>query len=132
MDFFKERVHYICRPQPDKREVERAAALLRKSNRPLIIAGGGVHYSGAEEALRTFAEAREIPVAETQAGKGSLSCDHRMSLGGIGVTGTAAANAVAREADCILAIGTRLGDFATASKSLFHKEDVPIIALNTS
>ncbi len=132
LEFFREQVHYISRPQPDSREVERAAAVLKQSRRPLIIAGGGVHYSGAEEALREFAESRGIPVAETQAGKGSLSSEHRLSLGGIGVTGTAAANAIAREADCILAIGTRLGDFTTASKSLFHREEVPIIALNTS
>lgn len=132
VDFFKEKVHYIRRPQPDRREVERAVERLKKAKRPLIIAGGGVHYSGAEEALKTFAEKHSIPVAETQAGKGSLHWSHPMNLGGIGVTGTGAANKIAREADVVMAVGTRLGDFTTASKSLFHRAQTEIIALNTS
>lgn len=132
VEFFAEQVHYIRRPQPDRREVNRAADLLKKAKRPLIIAGGGVHYSGAEEALKEFAEKHGIPVAETQAGKGSLHWKHPLNLGGVGVTGTGAANKIARDADVVLAVGTRLGDFTTASKSLFHRSETQMIALNTS
>ncbi len=128
--FFEEKVHYIDRLRPDERAVQRASKLMRQSQRPLIIAGGGVHYSGAEEALRDFAEKCQIPVAETQAGKTSLPWDHPLNLGAIGVTGTSAANAYASNADVILCVGTRLSDFTTASKSLFPK--ARLISLNTA
>jgi len=118
--FFAEKIHYLERARPDSRSVERAVALLRRANRPLLIAGGGVHYSGAEGKLKQFVEKHGIPVAETQAGKTSLPWDHPLNLGAIGVTGTSAANAYARKADLIFCVGTRLSDFTTASKSLFH------------
>jgi len=130
--FFEETLHYIHRPRPDSREIERCAERIKKSKKPLIIAGGGVHYSGAEDNLRAFVEKHQIPVGETQAGKGSLPWDHPLNLGGIGVTGTSVANAVAYEADLVLCVGTRLSDFTTASKSLFHREGVSFIGLNVN
>jgi 3D-(3,5/4)-trihydroxycyclohexane-1,2-dione acylhydrolase (decyclizing) len=107
------------RPAADAAELARAAALLRHAHRPLIVAGGGVLYSQAGAALEAFASALGIPVAETQAGKGSLAWNHALQVGAIGVTGSPAANALAREADLVLAVGTRLQDFTTGSHSLF-------------
>ncbi|MFQ5730129.1 MAG: thiamine pyrophosphate-binding protein, partial [Waddliaceae bacterium] len=130
--FFDEKLHYIQRPRPDTREVARAVNLLKKAKQPLAIIGGGVHYSGAEQALQSFVEKHQIPIGETQAGKGCLPWDHPLNLGAIGVTGTAAANGIAKEADLIFCVGTRLSDFTTASKSLFHRQKVPFIHLNTS
>ena len=104
---------------PAEAELARAAALLRAARRPLIIAGGGVLYAEATAALRSFAEAHGVPVAETQAGKGSLPWDHPLQLGAIGVTGSTAANALANDADLVLGVGTRLSDFTTGSHSLF-------------
>ncbi|NGX43368.1 MAG: 3D-(3,5/4)-trihydroxycyclohexane-1,2-dione hydrolase [Chlamydiae bacterium] len=131
-DFFQERTHYIQRPRPDEREVERAAAFLKNAKRPLMVVGGGVHYSGAEEALRSFVEKHQIPIGETQAGKGCLPWDHPLNLGAIGVTGTSSANAIAKDADLIICVGTRLSDFTTASKSLFHRPRVRFLNLNSS
>jgi 3D-(3,5/4)-trihydroxycyclohexane-1,2-dione acylhydrolase (decyclizing) len=111
----------IRRPPPAAEELHRAAEELRTARTPLIIAGGGVLYSAAETALDRFARASGIPVAETQAGRGALGWEHPQSLGGIGVTGTSAANAAAAAADVVLAIGTRLQDFTTASRTLFPK-----------
>jgi 3D-(3,5/4)-trihydroxycyclohexane-1,2-dione acylhydrolase (decyclizing) len=119
--FFERTVHRIRRPPPDPVELDRAAALLAGAQRPLIIAGGGVIYAGAEDALASFAARRRIPVAETQAGKGALVWDHLANAGAIGVTGTAAANTLAEEADLILALGTRLSDFTTGSRALFSR-----------
>jgi len=116
------------RPQPEPRELAHAVALLRSSRRPLIVAGGGVLYSQAWDALRSFAETHGVPVAESQAGKGSLAWDHPLNLGAVGVTGSPAANALAQEADLILAVGTRLQDFTTGSHSLFGH--VPLLSLN--
>jgi 3D-(3,5/4)-trihydroxycyclohexane-1,2-dione acylhydrolase (decyclizing) len=107
------------RPAPDAGELARAAAALRQSRRPLVIAGGGVLYSRSGAALAAFADQCGVPVAETQAGKGSLPWDHRLNLGAIGVTGSPAANALAREADLILVVGSRLADFTTGSHTLF-------------
>lgn len=129
--FFDEQLHRIQRPRPDSRQLCKISEILSSSQRPLIIAGGGVHYSGAEEALRCFAEAHYIPVVETQAGKTSLPWGHPLNLGAVGVLGTESANRIARSADCILCIGTRLSDFTTASKSLFHKKNVPLLGINT-
>lgn len=117
----------IRRPRPDPDEVVRAANALKRAERPLIIAGGGVHYSRASETLAEFAQKHGIPVAETQAGKGALAWDHPSAAGAIGVTGTRAANRLAAEADLIFAVGTRLQDFTTASRTLFS---APLIALN--
>jgi 3D-(3,5/4)-trihydroxycyclohexane-1,2-dione acylhydrolase (decyclizing) len=112
------------RPAPDAGELARAAALLRSAQRPLIVAGGGVLYSQAGPALQAFAEVHGIPVAETQAGKSSVPWNHALNTGAIGVTGSPAANALAREADLVLAVGTRLQDFTTGSKSLFTQARV--------
>ncbi|MGH8180848.1 MAG: thiamine pyrophosphate-dependent enzyme, partial [Steroidobacteraceae bacterium] len=111
----------IRRPPPSVEDLRRAAECLRAARAPLIIAGGGVLYSLAESALDELARATGIPVAETQAGRGALSWEHPQSLGAIGVTGTSAANAAAAAADVVLAIGTRLQDFTTASRTLFPK-----------
>jgi 3D-(3,5/4)-trihydroxycyclohexane-1,2-dione acylhydrolase (decyclizing) len=118
-ELFERRVWRIRRPLPEPEPLARAAELLRGARSPLIVSGGGTIYAEATEALRELAEATGIPVAETQAGKGSLSYDHPCSVGAIGATGTTAANALAREADVVLGVGTRWSDFTTASRSLF-------------
>ena len=128
--FFAERVWSIGRPRPDRAMLERCAALLKGAEAPLIIAGGGVHYSGAGEALAALASATGLPVAETQAGKGSLAWDHPLALGSIGVTGTSAANAAAARADLVIGIGTRLQDFTTGSRALFAREGRHLVQIN--
>jgi 3D-(3,5/4)-trihydroxycyclohexane-1,2-dione acylhydrolase (decyclizing) len=130
--FFEPRVHRSRRPGPDPQQLAAAAERLRRASRPLVVAGGGVHYSLAWDALREFAERHAIPVAETQAGKGALPWDHPCAVGSIGVTGSTAANALAAEADVVLAAGTRLGDFATGSRALFQHPDVTLIGLNVA
>ena len=129
---FEERVWRIGRPRPDRALLLQAAALIRASSQPLIIAGGGVIYSEASAALAAFAEKTGIPVAETQAGKGALSYDHPLSLGAIGVTGTPGANIIARQADLIIGIGTRYSDFTTASNTAFQNPDVRFININVA
>jgi 3D-(3,5/4)-trihydroxycyclohexane-1,2-dione acylhydrolase (decyclizing) len=130
--FFEPVVHYTRRPGPDARDIETAAALLSSASRPMIIAGGGVHYSGAVATLTDFAERRGIPVVETVAGKATLVHDHPNYAGPIGVTGSSAANAVAEHADVVLAVGTRLQDFTTGSWSVFRDPDLRIIAINAA
>ena len=130
-EFFAERIHHIRRQSPDVREVEAAANMLRSAQRPLIIAGGGVQYSGATEQLRAFAEAHNIPVVETIAGRANLLHGHALNIGPIGVTGSNSANAVAAAADCILAVGTRLQDFTTGSWTAFDR-DARIISINVA
>jgi 3D-(3,5/4)-trihydroxycyclohexane-1,2-dione acylhydrolase (decyclizing) len=127
---FDERVWTIPRQRGDATLLRRAAAAIRASRKPLIIAGGGVLYSDAAEALRRFAEATGIGVAETQAGKSVMAWDHPLALGAVGVTGTLAANQLAREADLVMAIGTRLADFTTMSKTAFANPDVRFVAIN--
>ena len=127
-EFFRRRVHRVRRALPDATELQSAAAALRKARKPLIIAGGGVKYALAEKRLAAFAEEHGLPVAETQAGKGSLAWDHPCNAGAVGVTGTGAANTLAARADVVLAIGARLGDFATGSRALFA--DAKLIQLN--
>ena len=127
---FDERVWTIERPRGDREAVKRAAEAIRGSRTPLIIAGGGVLYSEATESLRRFAEATGIGVAETQAGKSAIAWDHPLALGAVGVTGSLAANQLAREADLVLAIGTRLSDFTTMSKAAFANPDVRFVAIN--
>jgi 3D-(3,5/4)-trihydroxycyclohexane-1,2-dione acylhydrolase (decyclizing) len=122
--FFEDRVHEIGRPRADAAAIVEAAKRVRGAKRPLLIAGGGIHYSEATEALRAFVEATGIPVAMTQAGMGALLDAHPLCLGGVGTTGTSAANAVAGESDLVLLAGTRLTDFTTASKSLFQNDRV--------
>ncbi|WP_141440549.1 3D-(3,5/4)-trihydroxycyclohexane-1,2-dione acylhydrolase (decyclizing) [Vreelandella titanicae] len=128
--FFAPKVHRIRRSPPDAYELRQAIAALQQAKRPLIIAGGGVHYAAACDALAEFAKARGIPVAETQAGKGALADSHPCAVGAIGVTGSAAANQLAEQADVILAVGTRLQDFTTGSRALFESSDKTLIALN--
>ena len=128
--FFERRVHRIRRPGPDPEEVAQAAEILRSAQRPLVIAGGGVHYSLAAEALASFAERHGLPVVETVAGKSSVTWDHPNYAGPLGVTGSTSANALAADADVVLAIGTRLQDFTTGSWSVFHDEGMRLISLN--
>jgi 3D-(3,5/4)-trihydroxycyclohexane-1,2-dione acylhydrolase (decyclizing) len=129
-DFFRRRIHRIRKPAPDSEELARAAQALKKARRPLVIAGGGVKYALTEKRLAAFAQEHGIPVAETQAGKGSLAWDHPCNAGAIGVTGSQAANALAARADLVLAIGTRLGDFATGSRALFS--EAKLVQLNVA
>src|SRR5256885_15450423 len=129
-EFFEKRVWMIARPRSDAEAIRSAAEWIHSAQKPLIIAGGGVIYSDATEALASFAFRTGIPVAETQAGKGSLSYDHSQAVGAIGVTGTPGANILAREADLIIGIGTRYTDFTTASKTAFQNPDVRFININ--
>ncbi|HEY8577510.1 MAG TPA: 3D-(3,5/4)-trihydroxycyclohexane-1,2-dione acylhydrolase (decyclizing) [Devosia sp.] len=128
--FFDEKVWTIRRVMPDADEFASAAAALLQAKKPVIIAGGGVLYSGATAALRNFAERYGVPVLETQAGKSSLPHDHALNMGSVGVTGTSASNRLAEEADVVLAVGTRLQDFTTGSWALFKNENLKIIGLN--
>jgi 3D-(3,5/4)-trihydroxycyclohexane-1,2-dione acylhydrolase (decyclizing) len=130
--FFQERLWPRRRTPPDPDELARAARALAGAERPLIVAGGGVHYAEACEILRAFAERHGVPVAETQAGKSALAWDHPLNLGAIGVTGTGAANACAAEADLVLAVGSRLQDFTTGSWALFQDPELRLIQLNVA
>jgi 3D-(3,5/4)-trihydroxycyclohexane-1,2-dione acylhydrolase (decyclizing) len=131
-ELFHKRVWRVRRPVPEPEVLAEAAGLLRGARRPLIVSGGGTIYAEATEALRELAEATGVPVAETQAGKGSLPYDHPQAVGAIGATGTTAANALAREADVVLGVGTRWSDFTTASRSVFAAEDVRFVNLNVA
>jgi 3D-(3,5/4)-trihydroxycyclohexane-1,2-dione acylhydrolase (decyclizing) len=131
-ELFAERTWYVARPLPEASIVDKAADLLRSAQRPLIVAGGGVHYSGAEAALREFAERTGVPVSETQAGKGSLAYDHPQAVGAVGSTGTTAANALARDADLVIGIGTRYSDFTTASRTAFQNPGVRFLNINVA
>ena len=131
-ELFERRVWHVARPVPEPAALARALEVLRGARRPLIVAGGGVIYSEATGALAALAEATGIPVAETYAGKGSMPYDHPSSLGAIGVTGTDGANAMAREADVVLGIGTRWADFATASHSIFTNPGVRFVNVNVA
>jgi 3D-(3,5/4)-trihydroxycyclohexane-1,2-dione acylhydrolase (decyclizing) len=126
---FEDRVWHIHRPHPDDGDLAAAVRLLRGARRPLIVAGGGVLYSGAERALMAFCEAHGLPSCETQAGKSALPWEHPLNLGAVGVTGTTAANDLAADADVIIAVGTRLQDFTTGSGTLF-RDDCRVLALN--
>jgi len=128
--FFAEKVWTPRRIRPDESELAAAASLIRNAKKPFIVAGGGVLYSGAEQALAAFAEKHGIAVGETQAGKSSLPHEHAACLGSIGVTGTGAANALAEEADVVIAVGTRLQDFTTGSWALFKDPSRRIVGLN--
>ena len=130
-EFFEERVWTIPRPRPDARQIAEAAAILAAAKRPLIISGGGVRYSGAEEALRGLAAARGIPVVETVAGKGALTHDDPVHAGPMGIIGSSSANALAEDADVILAVGTRLQDFTTGSWTAFAA-DARIVSINAA
>ena len=131
-EFLAKRVWHVERRPPDRAALTRAIDAIRAAKRPLIVAGGGVIYACASEALRRFVEETGIPVAETQAGKGSLPYDHPSALGGIGASGTSAANRIARDADLVIGIGTRWSDFTTASKSAFQNPDVRFVNVNVA
>jgi 3D-(3,5/4)-trihydroxycyclohexane-1,2-dione acylhydrolase (decyclizing) len=130
--FLQPREWHIRRPLPEHGPLARAVAAIRAAKRPVIVAGGGVLYSGAEHELAAFVEATGIPVGTSQAGGGSLVWDHPQSLGGIGATGTAAANAVAAQADVVIGIGTRYSDFTTASRTAFQNPDVTFVNVNVA
>lgn len=131
-DFFTPRTWPKRRPRADLAELHAAADLIRDAKRPVIVAGGGVIYSEAEDALSDFATRHGIPVVETQAGKSALAWDHPMNLGGVGVTGTDAANAVAAEADLVIGVGTRFQDFTTGSWALFRAEGRQLLSINVA
>jgi 3D-(3,5/4)-trihydroxycyclohexane-1,2-dione acylhydrolase (decyclizing) len=130
--FLEPRVWTVFRRPPAPEAVRRAAELVLEAERPLIVAGGGVIYAAATDALAAFADATGIPVAETQAGRGALRSEHPASLGAIGATGTAAANRLAREADLVIGVGTRWSDFTTASKSAFQDPGVRFVNINVA
>jgi 3D-(3,5/4)-trihydroxycyclohexane-1,2-dione acylhydrolase (decyclizing) len=127
---FAERTWHIARPLPEPSVIARAAEMIRSARTPLIVAGGGVIYSGATDTLAAFCEKTGIPVGESQAGKGSLPFDHPQSVGAIGSTGTTAANALAAEADVVIGIGTRYSDFTSASRTAFNNPDVRFVNIN--
>src|SRR6185437_3209373 len=131
-ELFTERTWFVPRPLPEPAALRRAVEVLRNARRPLVIAGGGVIYSEAGPALRAFAEATGIGVSDTQAGKGALAWDHPCAVGGVGATGSPVANALAREADVVLGIGTRYSDFTTASRTAFQHPDVKFVNLNVA
>ncbi|PWC84810.1 3D-(3,5/4)-trihydroxycyclohexane-1,2-dione hydrolase [Azospirillum sp. TSH100] len=132
VSFFERTVRRSRRPEPDRDELAVVTEALRSAKKPLIVAGGGVFYSGACDALADFARRHGIPVAETQAGKGALVWDHPCNVGAIGVTGSSAANELAAEADLVLAVGTRLADFTTASWTIFANRDARFAGLNVA
>ncbi|AEQ50320.1 3D-(3,5/4)-trihydroxycyclohexane-1,2-dione acylhydrolase (decyclizing) [Pelagibacterium halotolerans] len=132
VSFFAETVHVQRRVRPDANELARAVAAIEGAQKPVLIAGGGVLYSGAGDVLARFAEAHDIPVMETQAGKSALPHSHKLNMGSVGVTGTSAANGLAEQADVVLAVGTRLADFTTGSWALFKNPDAKFVALNVA
>jgi 3D-(3,5/4)-trihydroxycyclohexane-1,2-dione acylhydrolase (decyclizing) len=132
VELFAERTWHIARPLPERAALTRALEVIRSARRPLVVAGGGVVYSHATEELDAFATATGIPVGQTQAGKGALAYDHPQSVGAIGSTGTTAANALAREADVVIGIGTRYQDFTTASRTAFADPGVRFVNVNVA
>lgn len=128
--FFKKRVHRITRPVAVEEELEDIAEVIAVAKKPLLIVGGGVGYSEAGEAVENFCEEFGIPFGESQAGKSACKSSHPYCLGGIGVTGTYASNIIAKDADVVIAVGSRLSDFTTSSKWLFHKEGVRFVTIN--
>lgn len=132
LEFLQDREWHISRPLPQRGQLDRAIAAIRSAKRPVIVAGGGVIYSGAEAALAALVEATGIPVGTSQAGGGALPWDHAQYLGGIGATGTTAANRIAAEADVVIGIGTRYSDFTTASRTVFQDPDVRFVNVNVA
>ena len=132
LEFFRRRVWPIMRNRADRASLRAAAELIRAAKRPMIVAGGGVIYADATETLRAFVDATGIPVGETMAGKGSLRWDHPLNMGAIGVTGTLAANRIARDSDLVIGIGTRYSDFTTASKTAWQHPAVRFVNINVA
>jgi len=131
-ELFQRRVWLVRRPRPDAVSLQRAVAAIRRSRKPFIVAGGGVLYSEASQALARFAAQTGIPVGETQAGKGALAYDHPQCVGAVGATGTLAANRLAREADLVIGVGTRYSDFTTASMTAFQNPKVRFVNINAA
>src|SRR5262249_12019906 len=129
-DFLEARVWRVARPLPDKAALDRAVELIRSSQRPFLVAGGGLIYSEATAVLARLSERSGIPVGETQAGKGSLPYDHPLCMGAVGAPGTLAANRLAAEADLVIGVGTRWTDFTTASRTAFRADGVRFINVN--
>lgn len=132
VSFFEPKVWTIRRPHPDPHEVEKVAGIISAGKKPVIVAGGGVHYADAHDALKVFAEKHGIPIVETQAGKSALPWDHPLNLGPIGVTGAASANTRCAEADVVIGVGTRFQDFTTGSWGLFANPGRQLISLNVA
>ena len=132
VEFLQDREWHLRRPLPERGALARAVAAIRGAQKPFIVAGGGVIYSGAEDSLRALVEATGIPVGTTQAGGGSLAWDHPQNLGGVGATGSLAANRLAAEADVVIGIGTRYSDFTTASRAAFQNPDVVFVNINVA
>ncbi|AEC01326.1 3D-(3,5/4)-trihydroxycyclohexane-1,2-dione acylhydrolase (decyclizing) [Parasphaerochaeta coccoides] len=131
-EFFEKRIHHIERRMPTEAQIKRAADAIRKSRKPLVICGGGVRYSSAGDVLREFCHKFHVPFGETQSGKGVIPWDDAYNLSGIGTTGSLAANRIAADADLVIGIGTRLGDFTTCSKWLFKNPDCTFLSVNVS
>src|SRR5690348_4831705 len=131
-ELFVRRVWHVARPVPEQAALARAVAAIRSARRPLLVAGGGVIYSAATAELARFAEATGIPVADTQAGKGAIRWDHPQAVGGVGSTGSPVANALARDADVVIGVGTRYSDFTTASRTAFQHPGVRFVNLNVA
>ncbi|MGE7759694.1 3D-(3,5/4)-trihydroxycyclohexane-1,2-dione acylhydrolase (decyclizing) [Peribacillus sp. NPDC097895] len=131
-NFFKKRVHYIDRKLPNERELNGAAELIKASKKPVVVVGGGAKYSEAREELIKFSQRYDIPLVETQAGKSTVEFSFKNNLGGLGITGTLAANKVAQQADLIIGVGTRFTDFATSSKTIFNFETTKFLNINVS
>lgn len=129
--FFEEKTHRMRRQGPDLNELAEAIELIKQAKQPVVIAGGGLHYSGALEEFNTFVSDLKLPVGETQAGKGALPWDHNQNMGAVGVTGATATNNLFAQADLIIAIGTRLGDFTTGSRAMIHPE-AKILSINVA
>ena len=130
--FFKKRVHRITRPVAVEEELEDLVQVISEAKKPLVIVGGGVRYSEAGETVENFCEEFGIPFGETQGGKSACRSSHPYCLGGIGVTGTYASNIIAKDADVVIAVGSRLSDFTTSSKHLFRNENVQFVTINNS
>jgi 3D-(3,5/4)-trihydroxycyclohexane-1,2-dione acylhydrolase (decyclizing) len=131
-EFLEKRVHHVDRRLPTEGQIQRAVALVKSRSKPIVICGGGVRYSEAGKELRELCASFGVPFGETQAGKGVLSWEDPHNLGGIGVTGGLAANRIAREADLVIAVGTRLGDFTTCSRNLFRNPDAAVLSINVN
>lgn len=132
IDFFKKRVHRIERRLPTKAMIKDAVEMIKRKKKPIIVCGGGVRYSEAAEVLKAFAEKFNIPFGETQAGKSAITWDHLLNLGGIGITGTLAANVIAKDADLVIGVGTRYTDFTTSSKWQFQNPEVDFVNINVA
>ncbi|WP_431298973.1 3D-(3,5/4)-trihydroxycyclohexane-1,2-dione acylhydrolase (decyclizing) [Tabrizicola sp. BL-A-41-H6] len=130
VEFFEPRVWHIRRPEPDQRELEAAVAAIRAAKNPLIVAGGGVLYSGAEQTLLTFAKTHNIPLVETQAGKGAVDWEESLHFGSPGVTGTGCGNDLAAKADLVIGVGTRFQDFTTGSWTVFSNPNRKLLSIN--